>query len=393
LRVESDVTQVPVDDDRRGQGARRREGLALDTSISVPRPSRLARAFELGGSDSRFLPMEGLRGVAVGLVFLQHYCTQLLIYDKLEGFTAHFALFFRDFGNYGVDLFFVLSGFLIYSILLRRRPGFFDFMARRAQRLYPAFLAAFFIAISSDFLRPEPKIPSQLTAGAEYLAANLFFLPGLLPINPLFTVNWSLSYEWWFYVTATILFSVLGLATLAPRFRVAIIVFFSTVLLSLSAAAVPHVPTRGLCLFGGMLLAEAKAAELPSLPGVAAAIIALAAFVVDQTQPVTDWMHALLLAIGFCAICSAALGGRFIIARPLTWRPLRWFGNMSYSYYLVHGFAVVAVLRPLMPRIEVADVNLLFWMALPPVFAASLCVGAALFLFIERPFSLDQKTH
>src|SRR5689334_17761984 len=80
----------------------------------------MGQLFEIGGSN-RSLPMEGLRGIAVFLVFLQHYSTQFLTYAQLSGVTLDIAQIWHRSGNYGVELFFVLSGFLIYGILLKRR--------------------------------------------------------------------------------------------------------------------------------------------------------------------------------------------------------------------------------------------------------------------------------
>jgi peptidoglycan/LPS O-acetylase OafA/YrhL len=159
------------------------------------------------------LPLEGLRAIAVTLVFVQHYCMQFITYGHLSGLTLNIAIIGRNFGNCGVELFFVLSGFLIYGILLRRRPPFFDFMGRRLQRLYPAFLVSVVLGVIIDFWRPIPKIPGDFTNAVTYLAENLLFLPGLLPMDAVSAPNWSLSYEWWFYTTATLLFSVLGLAS------------------------------------------------------------------------------------------------------------------------------------------------------------------------------------
>jgi exopolysaccharide production protein ExoZ len=111
---------------------------------------------EIGGSG-RSLPLEGLRGAAITLVFLHHYCMQCSRYTNISGFTEQFASVFRNFGGNGVELFFVLSGFLIYGILLRQRPSFIPFMARRAQRLYPAFLVVFVIAIFLGLFPPRAK--------------------------------------------------------------------------------------------------------------------------------------------------------------------------------------------------------------------------------------------
>jgi hypothetical protein len=68
-------------------------------------------------------------------------------------------------------------------------PSFIPFMVRRAQRLSPAFLGAFVIAILWDCFRPEPKIPDDLDDATLYLAANILFIPGLFPVDPLFVVN------------------------------------------------------------------------------------------------------------------------------------------------------------------------------------------------------------
>ena len=266
---------------------------------------RIHSLLELGGSG-RSLPIEGLRGIAVSLVFLDHYCTQFVSYANVSGFTRQVARASQDFGEYGVELFFVLSGFLIYSILLRRRPSFIPFMTRRAQRLYPAFIIALLIGILADLFRPEARIPPDLTDGAIYLVANILFLPGLLPIIPLFIVNWSLSYEWWFYATATFLFSVCRLSMLPPWRRITVIIAASAILLGLSACGVPYVPVRGLVLFGGMLLAEANIHHWRPPHAVWGICAAIASLVLCLSVPLAPWLGALVITLGFCFLCSGA---------------------------------------------------------------------------------------
>lgn len=352
--------------------------------------SRLADVFEIGGNE-RMRALEGMRAIAVFFVFCQHYCMQFIIYGNLSGVTLQVARFWRTMGNCGVELFFVLSGFLIYGILLRRSPPFFNFMSRRLRRLYPAFLISVILGALLDHWRSLPKIPADFGGGVIYISENLFFLPGLLPIDPISAPNWSLSYEWWFYALATLLFSVFGLAKLRTATRLAVIVGLAALLLSSSACGVSYVPLRGLSLLAGMLLAEANAAKIRPVPGGLAVAAVLLTFVAYYAWVEAAWVGALLLAVGFWTICSAAIGNRSVVSVWLSWTPLRYFGNMSYSYYLVHAFVVVPAARMLISKGTSDDIDLLFWSALLPVFVLSCVLGAALYLSIEKPLSLSQR--
>ena len=117
--------------------------------------------------------------------------------------------------------------------------------------------------------------------------------------------------------------------------------------------------------------------------------LAFGCFVGAMFAP-TAWATSLLLAIGFGALCASAIENDSIVAKPLSWRYLRWFGNMSYSYYLVHGLIVVFCLRALFLVSSGNDLS--FWLCLVPVFAFSALGGALLFLFVEKPYSLQQQT-
>jgi hypothetical protein len=161
---------------------------------------------------------------------------------------------------------------------------------------------------------------------------HLAFLPGLFPIEPLFVVNWSLSYEWWFYVTCVGLVSVLGLGTASPQRRLLGIATVGLCLVALSAAGVPGVPIRGLSFLSGLLLVEANRLHLGSVSAPLAVAAALTMF----------------------AICV--------------------------------GFAIPA--GSMLRLFAATDKNILFWVCLAPVFAAAFVVGAALFLAVEKPFSL-----
>src|SRR4051812_34313388 len=106
---------------------------------------RLSDKFEVsrGLKGQNVRPMEGLRGLAVSLVFLVHYVA--LVRPWIEGNESLIAVSagLHSIGSTGVDLFFVLSGYLIYGSLIGRPQLFLQFIRRRAERLYPAFTAVF----------------------------------------------------------------------------------------------------------------------------------------------------------------------------------------------------------------------------------------------------------
>ena len=184
------------------------------------RLSWLAERFELerGGTAHHLRPMEGLRGLAVALVFGVHFSTlstpwQTAGWDRVALDILH------TIGNAGVDLFFVLSGYLIYGHLMRRPPPFAAYMARRIQRIYPAFLAVFLLYLLLAWRMPDAgKLPDDGSLGG-YLLANLLLLPGVFPIEPLITVAWSLSYEMFFYLVMPLIIAVLALRRRGPDAR------------------------------------------------------------------------------------------------------------------------------------------------------------------------------
>src|SRR3954471_13418334 len=122
----------------------------------------------------RMLAMEGLRGFAVFLVFLQHFGYQALQMTEPSGALKVMLAVFRSYGNQGVELFFVLSGYLISGTLIARQARFLPFMRRRIQRIYPAFLVAISIYFIAVLAGPTAdRIPSEPLALTWYLLSNL----------------------------------------------------------------------------------------------------------------------------------------------------------------------------------------------------------------------------
>jgi len=336
-------------------------------------------------------PMEGLRGLAVSLVFLVHYVA--LIRPWIEGHDTlnAVATAMHTIGNTGVDLFFVLSGYLIYGSLISKAQPFGKFIRRRVQRLYPAFIVVFAAYVALSFIFPsEDKIPHGTWPAAQYLIENFLLLPGIFPIEPMITVAWSLSYELAFYFAIPLLIVLLGLRERRAAVRLAC---FALIMAAVILASINSGPVQLILFVAGMALFEAinsfKIGIPPSLVGVAALIVGLAATLLPFGGSVWFTIRTCILFLSFsivCLVCFCRTEGWF--SRAFTWTPARWLGNMSYSYYLLHGLTLKGAFLLLGLLIQGEYGPVFFVGMLPLMFAMSLIPPALLFLTIERPFSL-----
>jgi peptidoglycan/LPS O-acetylase OafA/YrhL len=213
-------------------------------------------------------------------------------------------------------------------------------------------------------------------------------LPGIFSIPPVITVAWSLSYEIFFYLAIPLLVSLFWLRSWPTWARVA---FFLAAVVLAQSLALPY-PRMGMFACG-MILAEVLPRVTQAqrwhraLDGLALAAwpLAAAAMLIPLPAPAA---FAALFAAGL-ALCLAALSHRGLVAASLSFRPLRWLGNISYSYYLLHGLVLKALFLGLglvLPSHHSQD--WLFWMLLGPAFAATLGGSTLLFLLVERPFSI-----
>lgn len=203
-------------------------------------PWRPSVLFEFGpGERHRVLAMEGLRGIAVLMVFGVHYVALFFGWLAPGHASAAVADGMREVGHAGVDLFFVLSGYLIYGAVIRRPVDLRRFLSRRVERIYPTFLAVFVLYLALSFVFPaQSKIPAGTGSAALYLVANLLLLPGLFPIEPMITVAWSLSYEFAYYLTLPLLVAALGMRRWQVGRRVAFFAGLSCAFL-VAAAMLP----------------------------------------------------------------------------------------------------------------------------------------------------------
>lgn len=252
----------------------------------------LRSRFELSAHSVR--PMEGLRGFAVTLVFLVHYIS-------LSGTETWIGDALHTIGNSGVDLFFVLSGYLIYGSLVRRPQRFASFMARRVERIYPAFAVVFALYLALSIALPQhSRIPAE--GWSSYLLANFMLLPGIFPIEPMITVAWSLSYEMFFYLLAPIVFAATALRERAQMTRVALVSMFAVAYAAYCALVGGH--PRLLMFAAGILLYEAIQANRRA-PSVGVVLLILTLAFTNLLFKHSPTLHVIGLMAGYGFLCWA----------------------------------------------------------------------------------------
>ena len=389
----------------------------------VDRVSGLLRlTYELPDSSGRLRPMEGLRGSAVLLVFFVHFHALFGEYARQIPVVSSTSRFLGIIGNSGVDLFFVLSGYLIYGTLIRKRADLLHFIWRRIERIYPTFLVVFALyLVLSFFFREYSRIHgSTWSAAAVYILQNLLLLPGMLNIRPIITVAWSLSYEFFFYIGAALLIAGVRMWNWRPKnrvfFFVAVWCGYLTVCFTTSAG---HV--RTLMFTVGILLYEALSAAgfrrfLTKRGEILAIALVLASsayiYLVDARPEIFSalpgWKSGrslqpgvpvyegpyktsvLSVSLFWCTAYCIAFGGR--LSRLFSWAPLRYLGNISYSYYLIHGVTLQAVALVWQAQATHGAHGLAwFLLALPVGFAATWISSTMLFLAVEKPSSFNAK--
>jgi exopolysaccharide production protein ExoZ len=351
------------------------------------------------GLASRAPALDGARGVAALLVFGKHFCTLATPWTAEHG-PVQVLFQLLDVGSLGVDLFFLLSGYLIYGSLIRQVRPFGQYLARRLQRIYPTFIVVFTVYVVLMCLLPNhSKIPPPFwPTGAGYLMANLALLPGVFAIPPLMTVAWSLSYELAAYLGWPVMIGALRLRSWSRGGRIVMLALAAVFVLQYAPSS-PEQPLIkfGVLLMGGLVWELTQSPTTPRLPGWG--LIGLLAVV-----PLTRWLlmtyqvHIVQRWILLCLVVllyDLAKTPESVTGRLLSNPLLRRLGLISYSFYLIHGLMLHAVFLG-WQRMQAGGRESL---SLPGYLLLMMCAGAVsvaaaqvLFWTVERPYSFPRNS-
>lgn len=341
--------------------------------------------------------IDGLRALAILPVVAFHFDLQLFGRSLAAG------------GFVGVDVFFVISGYLITSIIYREMEGgrfsIFEFYNRRVRRIFPALFVVLAICLCAAFFW---LFPFQYAEIARNAVAAIFFVSNVIYFheagyfsaaaerNPLLH-TWSLSVEEQFYIFLPIfLFFAFRLPrrTHVPLLAIFGAISFAAALWMTSTnreAAFYLVQYRAWELIIGSLLAVATLpvlrrrwmAELCAAVGV---LLILASVLLLKASSVFPGLGAVPACLGTALVLYAGMpthgagdggyGSSTFTARCLGWWPVRFIGLISFSLYLWHWPLIVFVRQFDEPSLA----------GRYGLVALAVLLAAASWRFIEQPF-------
>jgi len=338
--------------------------------------------------------IEGLRGILALWVLVGHTLAAAGLGAGWRGPLAALAE-----GANAVTVFIIVSGFVIFFLLDNARENYGTFLARRALRLYPAYLICLLAAVPLQTMElaalrqapwPHPLNPGLMdiaTASLRFLpqqlAAHLIMIHGLLPpaVLPhspyaLLGPAWSLSLEWQFYVVAPAAFWIVRKGVW-PAAALSLVTLASSVLVGgWEGMLIHHGPMFGIGIASYLLWRHQARPKHAAAAGIAILLGAA----LTRSLPLVVW------AAVFISFYLPSVFGAGLIRGVLNSRPMLALGRLSYAIYLSHVLVLIIALR-LLERAGAASLGHSgFFMALlAATLLGTLICAEALNRFVENP--------
>lgn len=332
--------------------------------------------------------IDGLRAIAVCSVLFFHF---KVLPDYVRG------------GFIGVDVFFVISGYLISAIIFRDmdrgRYRILEFYDRRVRRIFPALFAMFAACSVGAVLL---YFPSEVRSTGHAIMASILFVSNILfyqesgyfdrgsESNPLLH-TWSLSVEEQFYVVFPLL--VLALRRCTQRQRLVVIAAAALASFVWAASSVrtdagaafylPHLRAWELLL--GSILAlnpiPIRSRVIADIVGIGGLLVLAVSFYVITTSTTFPGPSALAPCLATAAVIWAGTARDNSVTRLLAIGPVQFIGKISYSLYLWHW--PVVVFYRLFKEPERFDKLAMI--------AISVALATISWRFVEQPFRMNGR--
>ena len=253
-------------------------------------------------------------------------------------FVVKLFSFLKD-GHHGVDVFFIISGFLMGRIITRNSFSYRAFVRARIIRVYPAFFLS--LVVCAYYYSRQ----YGLNVNTKDFIGNMLFLNAVNEFNviPYNSVSWSLGYEFAFYL---IIPSALLFPAIPQRFKAA-------TALGLVIAFIPLPFIRMTGMFAGYFIASwsdetlKKVGRLPVWPP----LLAYSAIVLLKRANLISYMefYYSFLVLGGLLFVQIAFGENRL-SRLFQAPILRVLGTISYSFYLLHYACIIVAFEHITPK-------------------------------------------
>jgi peptidoglycan/LPS O-acetylase OafA/YrhL len=331
-----------------------------------------------------FYSLDGLRGIAAVAVLLSHI--ELMRARNLPATTQMFP------GQMAVDIFFALSGFVMAFTYLGRAVDWRTFLRARLARIYPLHIATALIILAMNIAGARLTGDSDPRLMNPQGAVEQLFLVSALPGFSGFVWNmpsWSISIEWWLYLTLFPCLAVLTRRTPLILGAVAMLALCTVFALYLNAHFLEGGTTRGWIAVGrgicGFTLGwlvwriwrETTFAPPAWVTDLAAALIMLVWYGSNHVGLGQGWYALPLIPV---LILGLSRGSGRVVSLLCT-RTLVWLGKVSYSIYLTH-MIVLMPLQVVLRKLHLAQ-NFAVWVVI--AVPATLCLSAVSYRWFEAP--------
>lgn len=283
------------------------------------------------------------------------------------GFEPDKLSLFRGWGANGVDVFFVLSGFVMLHSQLQKKRSAWNFFKFRLIRIIPIYWFVTMIVVFSYFLVPLSSFNSTIPS-IEMILQSLFFLSAAISGNsPVLGVGWTLEWEMLFYL----IFAFSLLFSKWNKSYLFIIIFFIFTIIVTSEFIIIEF------LYGMLIAYLYDQYSVGHKKGLAIAIVGFVFLLCSINQLDSEYFHRVIV----WGLPSFLIIFGLVYAKQYKSLLLEYLGNASYSIYLIH-FLFISVFYKVINNMSIVLNN--DFLAFSCLIGSILC-GAILYSFIEKP--------